>query len=349
MLPRLDELIGRVQQNCHIADARHARNMTLCSYLLEMREFYRWEHGLPAAEPAPRAEVGRWIAQREALWNDIEESEFSPLPLKDELMDPFANAAINSELRQHGLVYGAGMGRFHKPNFFLGELLRQEERGGVSILVCGCEYARDLTAAPAALLNDTVYLRRESLTRWLWEKVEAWGVRPRDGALKAVLDAYGYESGSARAIESMTEGESETLILHEMGEHAAGLILGKSWEEMLSGFSGRRAEVLARAVRDNLADCLVTLPTLLRREASPSIHFWFSNFDGMRRALFPDLTRAYDLWHEGGQSAALAEALEKGRDHWQDVGYRLLELHRQQGAAAEKQIAALIAEDALAL
>lgn len=349
MIPRLNELVDKVQQNCHIADARHARNMTLCNYLLEMREFYRWEHGLPPSEPAPRAEVGRWIAQREVLWNDLEESEFAPLTIEDRLLDPFASETINRELLPHGLVYGAGIGRFHKPNFFLGELLRHEERNGVSILVCGCEYARDLTAAPAALRQDTVYLRQEALTRWLWEKAEAWGAKPRDGALKAAFDAYGFTDDPARAIALMTEGESETLILHELGEHAAGLLLGTDWEAMLAGFSGRRAEVLARAVRDNLADCLVTLPELLGREADPSLHFWFSNFDGMRRALFPALAQAYALWREGGRRTAIAAVLGEGREHWLAAALRLLEIHRQRGAGAEAGIAALIAEDALAL
>ena len=349
MIPRLDALIDQVQQNCHIADARHARNMTLCNYLLEMRDYYRWEHGLQQSEPAPRAEVGRWIALRESLWNDLEESEFAPLPLLDELMDPFASDAINRELLPHGLVYGAGIGRFHKPNFFLGELLRQEQRNGVSVLVCGCEYARDLTAAPAALRQDTVYLRQEALSRWLWEKAEAWGMKQRDGALKAALDAYGFADDAAQAIARMTGGESETLILHELGEHAAGLLFGPEWEEMLCGFSSRRAEVLARAVRDNLADCLVTVPTLLERQAKPSIHFWFANFDGMRQALFPTLAQAYERWREGGGSAAIAAAVAAGRSHWADAGRRLLDLQRQRGAEAEAEIAALIEADTLAL
>ena len=48
------QLVQSVQRNCHIADARHAREMTLCNYLLEMREFYRWEHEVPLARPFKR-------------------------------------------------------------------------------------------------------------------------------------------------------------------------------------------------------------------------------------------------------------------------------------------------------
>ena len=59
-------LVQSVQRNCHIADARHARDMTLCNYLLEMREFYRWEHEVPLARALPRQELGSWISEREA-------------------------------------------------------------------------------------------------------------------------------------------------------------------------------------------------------------------------------------------------------------------------------------------
>jgi hypothetical protein len=343
MMPHLEQLIITVQQNCHITDARHARNMTLCSYLLEMREYYRWEQRLSPSEPPSRVEVSRWLASREALWNDLEECEFSPLAIEGQLIDPFAVDAINRALLPHGLVYGAGVGRFHKPHFFLAELARQEVRDGVSILVSGREYARDLTAAPAALRQGIVYLRQEALERWLWEKAEAWNDKP--GAFKRAFDCYGLAEDPASAIARMIEGESETLILHELGEHAAGELLGADWEEMLASFSGRRAEVLARAVRDNLADCLVTLPALLSREAS--LHFWFANLDGMRRALFPTLASAYALWREEGRSDAIASACAAGSRHWAEAGLHLVSLYRQGGA--EARIAALAEAVTLAL
>ncbi len=54
-------LIGAVQMNCHIADARHATDLSLCIYLLQMREFFRWEQGLEfGMEPD-------WSAMRMAL------------------------------------------------------------------------------------------------------------------------------------------------------------------------------------------------------------------------------------------------------------------------------------------
>jgi len=47
MVENLSALIDTVQKNCTIADARHARDMTMCTFLLEMREYYRWEMEIP--------------------------------------------------------------------------------------------------------------------------------------------------------------------------------------------------------------------------------------------------------------------------------------------------------------
>jgi hypothetical protein len=336
-----DSLVKAVQTNCDIADARHARDLTLCTYLLEMREFYRWECGKSFSEKLARAEVGNWIARREALWETLEDADFASLPLKERNFEPFAVAAINDVLASHGLVYGAGIGRFGKPQFFLGQLKHKENRDDACILVTEREYARDLSPSPAALLGNTIYLRHESLKRWLWEKIETWGVRRPGGALKEALDAYRFDVDPCMAVEQMADTESETLILHELGELEAGKILGGEWEEMRAGFTGRRAELFARAARDNLADCLVTLPALMERNAVASIHFWFSNFDGIRRELFPRIASAYAAWRDGDDGYNLHDAIVAGREHWSEICHRLLALHRG-GGDSEAAIESLI-------
>jgi hypothetical protein len=320
-------LVKAVQTNCDIADARHARDLTLCTYLLEMREFYRWECGKPLSEKLARAEVGKWIAHREALWETLEDADFVSLPLKERDFEPFAAAAVNDVLASHGLVYGAGIGRFGKPQFFLGERKSELHRDNAHILISGREYARDLSPPPAALRHNTIYLRQESFQRWLWEKIETWGVRKPGGALKETLDAYGFSRDSNQALQRMTEMESETLILHELGELEAGRLLGETWKGMRASQRSRRAELFVRAARDNLADCLVTLPTLLERESAASIHFWFATFDGMRREMFPRLTNSYDGW-DGHNMARLSDAVRAGRDHWHAICQRVLDLHR---------------------
>lgn len=331
---KLERLTTAVQANCDIADARHAREMTMCNYLLAMRELYRWEAGLPLRQPLKQAELSAWIARREALWNELEDAEFRPLPIGGGC-DPFDNAAINDALAPQGLVYAGGLGRWGKPHFFLAELERQETRHGLTVLVSDREHARDLFAPPAALREGLVFLRLDALRRWLWEKTEVWGVRQADGALKAALDGYGFADDAEAALERMAARESEALILHEVGEGMAEPLLGADWRAMLVSLSQRRAELLARAVRDHLADSLSTLPALLERGAEASIHFYFANFDGLRRSLFPRLTAAYAAWRKTGDDADLRMAYLDGQTHWREAALRLLATWRKDPGNAE--------------
>jgi hypothetical protein len=339
------QLVQSVQRNCHIADARHAREMTLCNYLLEMREFYRWEHEIPLARVLPRQELGSWISEREALWDALQADDMEPLHVGEHSYDAFDVDAINVALVPRGLVYGGGYGRFGKPNFFLAQLERHEQRQGLRLFVSGCEYARDITAPPAALLDGAVFLRRDALRRWLWEKVEIWGVRKADGALKSALECYDFEADAESALERMAEREAETLVLHELGEAMAEPLLGAAWRDLIASLKGRRAEAVARAVRDNLADCLSTLPRLIEREATCSIHFHFANFEGMRSTLFPLLAQVYGRWRETGNLEPLREAARAGSAHWHEAALRLLRVHQSDPAVAEKTIAAWIDDD----
>jgi len=348
MIAGMADLVAAVQTNCDIADARHARDVSLCTYLLGMREYYRWEHQLPYGVAPPREEVGRWIATREARWEDIADADYVPIPVAGREFDAFDAEGVNAALAGSGLVYGAGIGRFRKPHFFLGELARDERRGQARLLVCGCEYARDVAAIPAASQGAMLIVRREALRQWLWEKAEGWNLKQQDGALKSALLAYGYDRDPATAIERMTDGEVETLILHEEGELAASALLGGAWSTKLAGFRGKRAEILARAVKDNLADCLATLPGLLARGGTASLHFWFSGFDGLRRELFPLLAAAYQT-KVGADGTAIAAAAAAGARHFADLARRLLEMDESAIEALSQDIAQAALDEGAAL
>ena len=334
MKARFAPLVAAVRTNCHISDARHARSMTLCTYLLEMRELYRWEQGIAQTASLPRERVAAWLTTREALWARFEDAPYRRIPLAGRTVDPFDAETINATLVHEGLVYGAGVGRFGKPEFFVGALEREERREGVRILVAGCEHARDVAPAPAASRSGTIYVRRESLRRVLWEKTEAWAVKRPGGALLAALEACGYAAGAATALERMVDEETETLILHELGECRVARLLGREWERMLASLSDRHAELLARAVRDLLADCLVTLPALLDSEAAGSLHLWFASIDGLRRQLAPRLADAYAAWCAGDGGDALRAAVSDGAVHWQRVCEQLLSRHAAGGGKA---------------
>jgi hypothetical protein len=340
-------LLEAVQTNCHIADARHAQDLSLCTFLLQMREFHRWERGLPLNAPLQRAEVGAWIAQREALWAELEAREFLRLPLEgvdDAGGEPFETAPLNAQLQAQGLVYGAGWAGARRPGFFLAELieLRAIEAEGLRVQLCGREWARGLFAPPAVLAGDTIVLRREAMARWLWEKFEVFGLKRADGPFKAVAQAYDLERDFLAGLPRMLDEQAETLILHEIGEHRAGRRLGPAWGEMLLALDDRRTELLLRAVRDHLADLGTTLPALLERDEAVSLHFWFAGYDGVRRQLFPGLADAYRAWCDGLGTAALARACTAGERHFAEVAEQALGLWREHGAGAARPIETLL-------
>jgi hypothetical protein len=345
MAGNLSDLIDTVQKNCMIADARHARDMTMCTFLLEMREYYRWEMEIPYGARLPKDELGDWLNARESLWNTVEEEDFAPLPLTEAGVDPFEADDINRALIPQGLVYSSGLGQFHKPHFVLAELKRAEVREGVQVLVAGCEYARDLIAPPAALRDGAIFLRMDAVRRLLWNKYEEWQWKEKDTALGRAFAHYDFERDIERGLDRMAEAESEAMILHELGEARAESLLGEDWNAMLGRLTSRHAELLARAVRDHLADCLVTLPTLLEREAAGSLHFYLANFSGLRRALFPALPLAYESWLADHDRARLCGLVASAESHWLDQARQLIAVYRRDPDRGDAQIAALAGGD----
>jgi len=348
MMSNYPELAEAVQRNCDISDARHAGEYGLCTFLLKMREYYRWENELPFGRDLPRQELGDWLQMREERWRELEIQDFAPLPLARGALDPFNAEAASRELLPLGYVYGAGYGIFQKPLFFLGQLLRVEERAGYTIIVSSCEYARELAAPPAMLQGRTLFLRMESVRRYLWEKIEEWRWRKQGGAMARALASYDFVADTEAALQRMAENEAETMILHELGEAMAGELLGDAWPEMIVALARTRGETTrgettARAVRDLLADCLSTLPELMERANLPALHFYFATFDGMRRQLFPQALEAYEQFLRG-REGRLRDVVSEGRTRWLETARELLAL---EPAAREPALAVLL-EDARA-
>jgi hypothetical protein len=335
----LPQLASVVQRNCDISDARHAGDYGLCTFLLKMREYYRWENELPFARALPRDELGDWLRARERAWERIEADRFAPLPLARGELDPFDAAGANRELLPQGCVYGAGYGRMRKPVFFLGRLLREEERAGITIRISSCEYARELAAPPAMLQGRTIYVRLESVRRYLWEKIEEWQWRKQGGAMAIALASYDFVADTEAALQRMADNEMETMILHELGEAMAGERLGEGWDEMALSVQGTRGEAVARAVRDLLADCLSTLPVLLERANLPALHFYFATFDAPRRQLYPELLDAYEEFLRNSALDPLWRAVREGKERWLESARRLLALSpADRGAAMESML-----------
>lgn len=326
-------LVATVQYNCDVSDARHARDGALCTYLLGMRELYRWSAGAPPGVALDRTAVGAWIAAREAAWDGLHDSAaaYRALPVGAGI-DAFDESQADAALCACGLVYGGGVGRFGAPVFFLAQRLRETELDGITVLYTGTELARGIVAPPALSRGGRVVVRTDAMRRWLWTRAEAGPRRAPATALAALIETHG--GSTADAIEQIVADQAETLALHEIGEVRAGNLLGPEWERMLVALDDRRTESVVRGVRDLLADCLVTLPALVDQRATASLRFWLANLEGLRRALAPRLAA---LAPTAGDASAILDACGAEGERHRQTAFELLACWRSGGAAAVRR------------
>ena len=321
----------QIQLNCDIADASQAGDYTLCIYLLKMREFYRWEKQLGFSDPLPKKEIGHWLTEKETYWDKLEDQEFQPIQIGAKQFQPHEFDVINQHLIESKFIYSAGHGRHGLTHFFLGELLKHEKHSNFEIFVSGKELARDLTAPAGFTQGSTIFIRRESLRRVIWEKIEEWKWKQSNPAINRAMTYYDLTNDLDSALEKLTDDELDTVLLHEIGEIEASQLLGDQWHEMLSVLPRSQAELMARAVKDHIADCTSTLPALIQKEKIESIHFYFGNLQALRKKLFPSLTQAYSQWLEDNHLEKVEQTLKNACTHWREVAKEMLNSYQQHG------------------
>jgi len=347
MQQHLQPLLAAVQRNCHISDARHAGDYTLCVYLLKMREYYRWEKGYGFGDSLSQADVGDWLRERESFWETIEDEPFSPLPLDGKRYDPFDSEAVNAALKPHGLVYSGGLGRHSTPHFFLGRLEDCETQTDFTVLVADNEYARDLTAPPAMSLDGAIFVRRESLRRMIWEKIEEWRWNRLDNPMGRALARFDLDGDIEAVLDELTAMALQTVLQHERGEVLAGKQLDPEWRQMLASLPRSQAEMMVRAVRDHLADALTTLPSLAANADDAALHFYFATLTNMHKHLFPALMQAYRSWITDGRRGVIEELVSVSKDHWSALAGRMLDLFRLQTDNFDSRLQTLIEDSRL--
>lgn len=327
----MENLTKTVQTNCHISDARYAGNYTLCIYLLKMREFYRWENNIEFIQRLTNDDVGEWLTDRESLWEELEESQLEPVDIQGRFYSPFDSSLINDALEENKLVYSGGYASHGKPVFFLAELEEKHRHDDYTLYVAGRELARDLTAPPGMASDKSIYIRKESLRRFIWEKFEESHWHKQANPLSRALNCYDFQHKPIEALDKMTNIETDTVLHHEIGEIMASNILGDDWDSMVMNMPRSKVEFMARAIKDHLADALSTLPKLVANPEPAQIHFYFANMTGMRKVIFPSLHDAYTTWINENSLSHLQDKIEQSRQHWETLGKELIELFQANG------------------
>jgi hypothetical protein len=295
----LDSIVSQIQRNCSISDSRHAGLYSICGLALRLRDLYKWEKGLDPWVERESSEILEWIASKEEQWGDLLELDFSELIIDGSRYDPFDSTGINGLLNPQGYFYGAGYVHSLKPSFFMGVLEDVKQVDGHTVYILGREFARDLLTIPALSQDNCIVVRQESARLFLWDLI-LFTKKSGQKALNFGLKNYGVKRKDSEAIQRnlarISAAETETYLYHELGELRDTVFESNIWKEIIATFPHTPIELVARSVKDLLADTneFGTLRHIVEKRKAASLGFYVAFFDGLRKELFPELPRAFE-------------------------------------------------------
>jgi hypothetical protein len=315
----LDGFIKQVLYNCSVSDAKFAGYYSVCGLALRLRDLYKWEKGLaPWTEEEPST-ILEWIGSREDLWEELVDQDLRSLAIGSRTYDPFDARSVNDAIEPLGLFYGAGYVHGMKPTFFLARLEVKRTVHGCGVYILGHELARDLLGLPALTQDRSVVIRKEAGEHFLWNQMLYLKKSGRLALRYALQRAYGITDLHPKAMEAclsrIFEEEMEAYIHHELGELYDRAFDRVIWRELIAAFPHTPIELLARAVKDLLADTNErgTLPYIMEERKNASLGFYVACLDGLRKTLFPEILEAFHEFMEKEDWHTVEEAVSTCR------------------------------------
>jgi len=294
----LDSIVRQVQQNCSISDSRHAGLYSVCGLALRLRDLYKWEKGLDPWVERESSEILEWIESKEEQWGELLDLDFNEITIDGSRYDPCDSTGINRVLNPHGFLYGAGYVHSLKPSFFLGVLEDKRQIDGYTVYTLGRELARDLLTTPALSQNNCIVVRQESAKLFLWDLI-LFTKKSGQEALHFGLANYGLKRRDSKAVHRnlarIAAAETEIFMYHEFGELRDTALEPTLWREIVATFPHTPIELLARSIKDFLADTnqYGTLRHIVGNRKAASLGFYVAFLDGLRKELFPELPVAF--------------------------------------------------------
>jgi hypothetical protein len=321
-------IANQVLRNCDISDARHAGLFSICGLALRLRDLYKWDTHTPPWRENPSDEVLAWIGRKEELWENLVENDYLPIDIDGRSYPPFETLEINAVLLPHGLFYGAGYAYSLKPTFFLAAVTDRQEIDGIPVYTLGPELARDLMTLPALSQDDRVVLRTEATGLYLWDKI-LYVKKSGRRALGFALDRLGISDHRPRCLRHRLADIlavcRETFIYHEIGEILDPVFSRSRWREIVADFPHTGVELLARHVKDLLADTGQRGPLrrMIQNRQEAALGFYTAFIDGLALELFPELRLAFDEFCATGSwrviDAAVTDGHAKARTYATDI------------------------------
>jgi hypothetical protein len=340
-------LLKSIKHNCDISDARDNGIYSICTLVLKLRNLYKWEHGLEPWEEHDSPVLLDWIAAKEEYWQAINAEPFSPIPINGEGIDPFLLPVINRHLSVNNYFYGAGYGRSMKAVFFMAEILEERQVGGCPTLILGKEKARELSSPFAMLQDGIIFIRKDPMRFFFWDQIQEINPSCRI-AMQQALGAYdlmkdGCSLDREKLIsifDHVVDEELEIFIYHEVGESQENLLDSSKLKEIIAAYPATALELLARAVKDILADThpMGLLSHIVGMEKKSSLGFYISFLDGIRKLLCPGLNEASKKFWDNGDWSLLQYAIMECRQKNEAIAYKLLDMNQRldKGESPEK-------------
>jgi len=330
----LDALSRQVLENCAISDARFAGHYSVCSLALRLRDLYKWEKGLePWVEEDPPVLL-EWIGGKQEEWEGLLERDFGALIVSGTAYDPFDVTGINGVLEGEGLFYGAGYVHSLKPSFFLARLEEVREVEGYPVYILGRELARDLVTAPALSQEERVLVRKEAAQLFLWNQIFFLRKSGR-AALAEATKACGLDNEALKdagaTVTALAAAEMGSYIHHELGEIRDRTFDRQVWRDIIATFPHTPLELLARTVKDMLADTneYGRLRYIAREEKRASLALYIAFLDGLRKELFPEMNEAFREFVKTGSWRVMEDARLRGYHTARHHAEVLTRLYRQ--------------------
>ena len=313
----IDSLSRQVLKNCEISDAQHAGLYSICGLALRLRDLYKWEKDLNPWVEKDSSEILDWIGEKEQLWERLAEEKYADLSIAGKRYSPFNTAEINAVLESHGILYGAGYAYSLKPTFFLAMIKNKSQTDGYTVYTLERELARDLLTLPVLSQDNLILLRTYSAKLFLWDQI-AFIKKSGRPALRFALEHCGLKEQHSEALQhhmpAILATQKDNFIYHEIGEMKDATFDPDIWRELIAAFPHSPIELLARAIKDLLADTTQhgTLCYLIRNRKTAALGFYVAFQDGLLKELFPELRAAFRDFTKSRDWRIIEEAVATG-------------------------------------
>jgi hypothetical protein len=330
----IESITRQVLHNCDISDAQHAGLYSTCGLALRLRDLYKWEHGLNPWEEKDTSEILDWIGEKEARWEKLADAKHTKMTIQGKDYDLFDTPAINAVLEPRGFLYGAGYAFSLKPTFFLAEIENKSLINGYTVYALGSERARDLLTLPALTQAQQILLRTDSAKLFLWDQI-TYIKKSGRSALKFALENCGLNKQSTEAIQqhlpAILTAQKDNYLYHEIGELSDSTFDPEIWRELIAAFPHSPIELLARSLKDLLADTHPsgTLHHLVEHRKLAGLGFYAAFLDGMQKELFPQFQKTFDDFTKTLNWRIIKDTAAEGHQQAKRVVSEMIELFQK--------------------